>query len=102
MKYNRFSKAELIDMLCMKENLLAGKEEELKEAVSKSERLSRDLIESNRQNTDYEKVIDDLTSDKLTAEEAAKVFEIKAAHAINLNYALGIVVIIAILVAILF
>ena len=94
MKYNHFSKAELIDMLCMKENLLAKKEEELKEAVSTNELLSKDLVESNRQNTQYEHAIDDVTSDKVAAEEAAKTFRKERNNARTLNWVLAIAIVV--------
>lgn len=94
MKYNRFSKAEIIDMLCMKENLLAKKEEELKEAVSTNERLSKDLVESNRQNEQYEHIIDDLTSDKVAAEEAAKTFRKERNNARTFGWVLATAIVI--------
>ena len=92
-KFNRFSRAELMDMLSMNENLLKAKEESLS-------LLKGDLNEANRQNSQLQESIDDLTTQKFEALEQVKEFRSKLVSNKKRNTTVIVILIIALIVAI--
>ena len=92
-KFNRFSRAELIDMLSMNQNLLKTKEESIS-------LLRKDLDEANRQNSQFQKSIDDLTTQKFEALEQVKEFRSKLVSNKKRNTTVIVILIIALIVAI--
>lgn len=92
-KFNRFSRAELMDMLSMNENLLKAKEESLS-------LLKGDLNEANRQNSQLQESIDDLTTQKFEALEQVKEFRSKLVSNKKRNTTIIVILIIALIVAI--
>lgn len=92
-KFNRFSRAELIDMLSMNQNLLKTKEESIS-------RLREDLNEANRQNSQLQESIDDLTTQKFEALEQVKEFRSKLVSNKKRNTTIIVILIIALIVAI--
>ena len=92
-KFNRFSRAELIDMLSMNQNLLKTKEESIS-------LLRKDLDEANRQNSQFQKSIDDLTTQKFEALEQVKEFRSKLVSNKKRNTTVIVILIIALIVAV--
>lgn len=95
-KFNKLNRAELIDMLCMNQNLLKKKEEEINV-------VKQDLIESNRQNSQLQESIDDLTTQKFEALEQVKEFRSKLINSKkynNITIVILIITLIALIVAI--
>lgn len=92
-KFNRFSRAELIDMLSMNQNLLKTKEESIS-------LLKGDLNEANRQNSQLQESIDDLTTQKFEALEQVKEFRSKLVSNKKCNTIIIVILIIALIVAI--
>lgn len=92
-KFNRFSRAELIDMLSMNQNLLKTKEESIS-------LLKGDLNEANRQNSQLQESIDDLTTQKFEALEQVKEFRSKLVSNKKRNTIIIVILIIALIVAI--
>lgn len=92
-KFNRFSRAELIDMLSMNQNLLKTKEESIS-------LLKGDLNEANRQNSQLQESIDDLTTQKFEALEQVKEFRSKLVSNKKRNTTVIVILIIALIVAI--
>lgn len=92
-KFNKFKKAELIDMLSMNENLLKHKEESIS-------LLKGDLNEANRQNSQLQESIDDITTQKFEALEQVKEFRSKLVNNKKRNTIIIVILIIALIIAI--
>lgn len=101
-KLNKLNKAELIDLLGMTKRLLNAQIDKCNEDCKTINRLSSNLEEANRQLEQYKDTIDDLTSDKVSAMEAAKSFNKEAKVAKNWSYVFAIIAVIAIAIAIIF
>lgn len=99
-KFNKLNKAELIDMLCMNQNLLKTKEETISLLKGDISLLKEDLNEANRQNSQLQESIDDLTTQKFEALEQVKEFKSKLVSNKKRNNTIIVILIIALIVAI--